>query len=119
MNITPALFEAFLKCPTKCFLRSGGEVGAGNDYADWVQNESQAYREAGTKRLREGIPPDECVLPSTERPNLKAAKWRLVVDFPARAQNLESQLHAVERMPSEVQTSSRRLKSHRRCASNA
>src|SRR5260221_6224369 len=103
MNITPALFEAFLKCPTKCFLRSGGEVGTGNDYADWVRNENVAYREAGTKRLMEDIPPDECALPSPDPPNLKAAKWRLAVDLPARAQNLESRLHAVERVASEGQ----------------
>src|SRR6266849_6939633 len=103
MNITPALFEAYVKCPTKCFLRSRGEVGTGNDYADWVRNQNESYREAGTKRLMEGIPPDECVLPSTDPANLKAAKWRLALDFPAPVQNLESRLHAVERVASEGQ----------------
>jgi len=51
----------------------------------------------------EDIPPDECALPSPDPPNLKAAKWRLAVDFTVRAQNLESRLDAVERVTSEGQ----------------
>ena len=42
MNITASLFEAFLKCPTKCYLRSVGETGAGNDYADWVKTRNHS-----------------------------------------------------------------------------
>jgi len=32
MKITPALFEAYLKCPTKCWLRSTGEPSSGGSY---------------------------------------------------------------------------------------
>jgi CRISPR/Cas system-associated exonuclease Cas4 (RecB family) len=45
MKITSSLFEAFLKCPTKCYLRSLGEVGAGNTYADWMKVQNDTYRE--------------------------------------------------------------------------
>jgi hypothetical protein len=31
MPITSDLFEAYLKCPTKCFLRSLGETGTNNN----------------------------------------------------------------------------------------
>src|SRR6516162_10300365 len=34
--ITPQLFEAYLKCPTKSFLLSLGETGSGNPYAEWI-----------------------------------------------------------------------------------
>jgi hypothetical protein len=37
MTITNDLVETFLKCPTKCFLRSCGEAGTGNLYAAWVE----------------------------------------------------------------------------------
>jgi hypothetical protein len=33
--------------------------------------------------------------------NMKTAKWRLATEYVVRAQNLESSLHAVERIPSE------------------
>ena len=36
MDITANLLDAFVKCPTKCYLRARGEVETGNAYADWV-----------------------------------------------------------------------------------
>ena len=37
MKITPDVFEAYLKCPTKCWLRSTGEPSAGATYPEWVK----------------------------------------------------------------------------------
>jgi len=51
VTITSHLFEAYLKCPTKCFLRSHGEAGTGNAYADWVRIQSESYRRNGIKCL--------------------------------------------------------------------
>src|SRR5438094_4287950 len=61
MTITTGLVEAFLKCPTKCFLRSREEVGTGNAYADWVRTRSDFYVSEGVKRLAAGVAPDKCV----------------------------------------------------------
>jgi CRISPR/Cas system-associated exonuclease Cas4 (RecB family) len=44
MKITPDLFEAYLKCPTKCWLRATAEPSAGNTYAEWVKAQSDSYR---------------------------------------------------------------------------
>jgi predicted RecB family nuclease len=101
MKITSYLFEAYLKCPTKCFLRSLGEVDRGNAYANWVKTRNESYRREGLKRLMEGVLRDECVISPTDAGHLKTSKWRLSVDLVARAQNLESGIHAVERLPSE------------------
>ena len=51
MTITPHLFAAYLKCPTKCWLRSTGESASGNVYAGWVRDRDEASREQGIKRL--------------------------------------------------------------------
>jgi predicted RecB family nuclease len=100
-KITPALFHAYLKCPTKCFLRSQGEAGVGNTYADWVRDQNESYRSDGVKRLMAVAAPDECVIgpPGTE--DLKTAQRRLAVDVVLRTQSLEAHLHAIERVPSE------------------
>ena len=83
MKITPFLFDAFLKCPTKCWLRAHDETPSGNTYAEWVLSQNEAYRAAQTDRLLAGIPPEESVRsPGFE--NLKASKWRLAVDLTAR-----------------------------------
>jgi len=39
MKISSELFAAFLKCPTKCWLRAAGEQGSGNPYAEWVKSQ--------------------------------------------------------------------------------
>ncbi|MGD0662575.1 MAG: IS66 family transposase [Syntrophorhabdales bacterium] len=46
-----------------------------------------------------GASPNEFVVGALGAENLKSAKWRLAVDFVARAHNLESSIHGVERVP--------------------
>lgn len=99
MNITTSLFDAALKCSTKCFLRSLGEMGKGNAYADWVRTQTESYRGTGIKGLTAGAAHDELIVRAPGSENLNTAEWRLAVDVMAHAQNLESSLHAVERVP--------------------
>lgn len=67
MNITPHLFDAFLKCPTKCYLRALGEVGSGNEYADRVKTQDEAYRAAETEWRLAEIPADKVCTLATGR----------------------------------------------------
>ncbi|MCX6915851.1 MAG: IS66 family transposase [Verrucomicrobia bacterium] len=84
MRITPHIFDAFLKCATKCHLRSFGEIGAGNEYAEWVRGQDESYRREAVKALQEAVPETERVFAPPATENLKAAKWRLAVDLLAR-----------------------------------
>jgi hypothetical protein len=36
MLVTSELFEAYLACPTKCFLLASAEFAPGNDFTTWV-----------------------------------------------------------------------------------
>ena len=103
MKITPAVFEAYLNCPTKCWLRATGEAATGNTYAEWVQAQNASYREIGTARLLAASPQDE-VARSPDMENIKAATWRLASSLAVLAEMdscaVESELHAVERVPS-------------------
>ena len=98
MTITTDLVEAFLQCPTKCFLRARAEVETGNAYADWVRRESDVFRTEGIKRLVEGCAPDKCVTGNAE--GGRSAQWQLALDFIARSENLRCSCHAVARIPS-------------------
>ena len=100
MNITPQLFEAFLHCPTKCWLKAAGEHGTGNAYADWVEAENEKYRAAGLECLRSTAPEDDVAL-SPLADGLKEGKWRTAVNVLVETEKLESPIHAVERVPSE------------------
>jgi predicted RecB family nuclease len=127
MKITSKIFEAFLKCPTKCCLHALNETGSGNEYAEWVCAQSGAYEHEVAQRLQETVPDTERVVAPPVAENLKAAKWGLAINLVAQTpdrsadssvrefpsgeetcgfsgphpgQILESRLHAVERIPS-------------------
>lgn len=102
MNITSCLFEAYLKCPTKCFLRSRREAGAGNAYADWVLTQTDSYRNDQIKELTTIAARDGRIITTPLTENPKVAEWGYAFDFVGRAQNLESHIHIVERTPLEA-----------------
>jgi predicted RecB family nuclease len=128
MRITSPIFDAFLKCATKCHLRSLGETGSGNEYAEWVRGRDESYQREGVRALQEAVPETERVVAPPATENLKTAQWRLAVGLVAQTpdrgsdspvpesrpneeargiggprpeQLLEARLHAVERVPSE------------------
>jgi hypothetical protein len=98
-TVTSRLFEAYLKCPTKCFLWSRGETGTSNTYADWAQAQTISYRSEGIRRLKDGVASNECITGPLDRKELKSAKWCLAVYSKAGAENLESAIDAVQRAP--------------------
>jgi hypothetical protein len=75
MKITPDVFEAYLKCPTKCWLRSTDETSAGNTSSEWVKARNDSHRVNETRRLVAESPNDAVVL-SPDMKDFKAAKWR-------------------------------------------
>src|SRR5665213_3898235 len=104
MKITSDLFQAFLKCPTKCWLRAAREPGSDNAYGEWVKSQTASYVATQTARLLSESPKDEsAVSPALE--NFKGGEWRLAVSMVAWVElnscTLESKLHAIERMPPE------------------
>jgi hypothetical protein len=65
--------DLLLKSPTKCYLHSTGQAGAGNAYAEWVREQNDAYRTETGKRLTAGLPAGEVVVAPSESENLKLA----------------------------------------------
>jgi hypothetical protein len=84
MKITPDVFGAYLKCPTKCWLRATGEPSAGNTYPEWLKARNDSYRTTQTERLIAEFSDNEVArMPGNE--NLKGAKWRLASSVAVRA----------------------------------
>jgi hypothetical protein len=78
MKVSADVFEAFMDCATKCWLRAVGEPTSGNAYAEWVNSQKESYRADAAKRLMADVAANECdVVPSAG--NLKTAKWRVAV----------------------------------------
>ena len=100
MKLTSALFEAYLKCPTKCYLRSTGQTGSVNAYAEWVREQTDGYRKEGVQRLV-ALAGDGVTATTVGAENLKTATWRFAVDLPVETEAMGSRLYAVERVPSQ------------------
>ena len=98
MLVTCRLFEAYLKCPTKCFLRSADEKAPKNSYAEWIRLERESYTSEGIKRVISGIRQDAIALDQLDLKNLHLAGWHLAVNQIARTSHLESIIHVVERV---------------------
>jgi predicted RecB family nuclease len=99
MNVTSAPFEAFLKCRTKCYLRSTRQAGGENAYAEWVRAENDAYHSKTAKQVIEAVADTEGPVASPAPKDLETTAWRLAVDLPVEAGTIESRIHAVERLP--------------------
>ena len=101
MIVSSQLFEAYLECSTKCWLRSRAEPAAGNVYAEWARAQNETYCQDGLKRLLAILPESDRATAPPIPKNSKDATWRLAIDVRWRTSDLESRLHAVERIPSE------------------
>lgn len=99
MKITAEIFDAYLKCQTKCWLRAKDEPFDGNTYSEWVKARNESYRTIQTERLIAELSDDQ-VARSPARETLMVAKWRLATCPIARTRNLETSSHAVEHIPS-------------------
>ena len=102
MKITSDIFEAYLKCPTKCWLRRAG-VSLSNTYAEWLKSQNDSYRATETQRLVAQSPNFKTAF-SPSIGNLQAAEWLVASSVTVQAQTdccgVESELHAIEHVPS-------------------
>jgi predicted RecB family nuclease len=96
--ITSRLFETYLACPTKCFLRSIGEAEKGNAFTSWAEMRTEAYRLEGAKRLTAGHSL-EFDTSHPEPSHWRNAQWDFALNRVVRAQSLEASIHVVQRIP--------------------
>jgi len=99
--VTDRLFEAYLKCPIKCFLLYRSEAAMGNAYAAWIQRQNESYRDAQIKAFANQISPRECIADPFDARTVKTGKWRRAVNGIIRIKNLESKFHGVEKCSSD------------------
>ena len=61
MIVSSQLFEAYLECSTKCWLRSRAEPASGNIYAEWARPQNETYLEYGLRRSFATVPESDRV----------------------------------------------------------
>ena len=100
MKITRRLFEAHVKCPMKCWLRSIDEPTSSDRstlYAEWIHIRNEGYRTGSLERLKRETSPEKYVV-AVKLENIRSAKWEFAFDVEAHTNVLEVRLDAVERV---------------------
>jgi predicted RecB family nuclease len=100
MIISSPLFEAYLECDTKCWLRAHAERSTGNTYAEWARLQSASYCEDGREHLLATFPENSRAIAPLISKNVKDLTWRVATDVRLQTNYLESRLQALEKMPS-------------------
>jgi predicted RecB family nuclease len=101
MIVSSPLFEAYLECDTKCWLRARAEPSTGNTYAEWARLKNETYYEDGRKRLLAMFPENGRAIAPPISKQAKDAIWRVATDVRLQTNGLESRLQAIEKVTSE------------------
>jgi predicted RecB family nuclease len=99
MVVSAPLFEAYLECSTKCWLRARAEPSAGNAYVEWACVRNESFCGDGLRRLLTMFPEGDCAIAPPIAKHAKNAAWRIAIDVHLATDGLESRLRAVERVP--------------------
>jgi predicted RecB family nuclease len=99
--ISSHLFEAYLECPTKCWLRAQNEPSTGNVYAEWARAQNESYRKKWLKRRPAIVAAADRIFSPTFEADREEAIWRFAVDMRVQADDLESRIPGVEQVRSE------------------
>ena len=104
MLITDDIFQSFLQCETKSHLKLTGAAGDQRAFPDWERNLIEDYKRQCHRQLRADFGEAECLVGGAFPHDLDNGLWRLVLDCRVRTQEMQSYLHALERVASPGQT---------------
>ena len=100
MQITEEIFQTFLKCKTKCYLRISGTVGLQPEFRDWERFVAEDFQQKCSQRLLSNFRQDECFVGTPSPQELENKKYRIVINCIVQAQKVQSHIQALERLPS-------------------
>ncbi len=96
MHITQAIFEAFLRCPTKAYLSSQTTVGDGPSLDELEQEMEELYRQEGTHRVGSAIAADEVYIGTPPTCIIRQRRFRLILGCTVRTTELVAELHGLD-----------------------
>jgi hypothetical protein len=97
MLITDDIFQAFLQCETKSYLKLSGAVGDQREFSEWTRHRVEAYKRQYHMHVRAHCHEDECLIGAALPPDVPHSPWRLVMDCPVQTRGLQSHIPIVER----------------------
>jgi hypothetical protein len=97
---TEEVYQAFLRCETKSYLKLTGAVGPQREFSDWQRRRVEEFEEKCRVQLRSRFREDECVSGASLAQVLENSKCRFAIDGAVQAQEVQSRIPALERIAS-------------------
>lgn len=99
MIITEKIFQSFLRCETKSHLLSSGAIGTEREFVEWQDRQAEDYKQKCLVQLRAKFQGDEILICQGILEDLKKAKCYLAIGGVIQAEGLQTNIHALERLP--------------------
>ncbi len=100
MQITEEIFQAFLKCKTKSYLKISGTVGVQREFSDWERFLAEDFQQKCGQRLLSNFRQDEYFIGTLLPIDLENKKYRIVINCIIQTEYVHSNIQALERLHS-------------------
>jgi len=98
MLITDEVFQAFLVCENKSYLKLRGDVGSQREFTEWKQSRFEVFKKECLDKLRSNFGEYEHPLDVISPQAIKKIKCDFVVNFIIKTQEFQSHIDAFERL---------------------
>jgi predicted RecB family nuclease len=109
MVICDTIFEAYLECPTKCWLQYNEKPGDDNVFTNFFKKQLNRYRSFGLSQLILRTNSEKCAQSPLVQEPIEKVKWLLAYDFVIAKGNCISRPDAVERVINKENNTARLL----------
>src|SRR5262245_16688173 len=98
MLITEEIFQAYLRCETKSYLKSSDAVGEQHEFTDWDRKLIEDFKRQFCAQLCSNQQEDESLVVGSLTQALNNDRCRLALDCMVQTPELQSQIHLLERL---------------------
>jgi predicted RecB family nuclease len=98
MLITDDIFHAFVQCETKAHLKLAGTAGDHRAFPEWERHLIEDYKRQCHRQWRTAFGEAACLVGGAFLHDLDTSRCRFMLDCRVCAQEMQSDLHAVERV---------------------
>ncbi|MBI2470818.1 MAG: hypothetical protein HYV59_06200 [Planctomycetes bacterium] len=90
MQITEEIFQTFLRCETKSYLKIAGAVGLQREFRDWERFFAEDFQKKCSQRLISNFQQDERFVGTISPQELENKKYRVVIDCIVQSQRVQN-----------------------------
>lgn len=97
MVLDECLFDAYLKCKTKFYLKLSGNEASNPEFSNYQQNVFDNYTVNISKKIRHVFNEADCFIGTPPSKDFKRKKYRLIINCLLQGNGIESHIHALEK----------------------